>query len=116
MDETPKDQTKPKNSGAGEAQNGQGKCECPPYKPKKDPGKDQPIRRLIKALEEEVESYSDTPTEATKKFADDLKDCDKEYQGLAEIVKKYEEAYEKLDCSLTEAEKNKQDIREWCDE
>jgi len=116
MDDTAKDQIKPRNSGAGEAQNGQSKCECIPYKPKNDPGKDQPIRRLIKALEEELASYSQTPTEATKKFADDLKDCDKEYQGLADIVKKYEEAYEKLDCMLTEANKNKQDLREWCDE
>jgi regulator of replication initiation timing len=90
-----------------------GKCSCPDFPVDTLPDCDQPLRRLINALEEILNSYADTPSDATKKFADDLKDCDKEYQGLADVVKKYKETYDKLDCDLSEADKHEQEINAW---
>lgn len=99
-----------------QAANGKAQCTCPEVEPNKPlPGENDSIRRLLKALEEEIEFFSNPPTDATKKFTDDLKELDKEYQGLAGIVRKYEEAHEKLVCPLAEANSNKQEIKAWCD-
>ena len=103
-----------------EGEKPQGACECREFTDHppgiKIPGADASIRRLIKAFEDELDFYADTPTDATKKFADDLKDADKDYQSIADIVSKYEETYDKLDCMVKEAENRKKEINDWCKE
>lgn len=95
--------------------NGTGKCECKDFQPNPPhPVDTESIRRLLKALEEELEdTQANRPTEATKKFGDDLKDADKEYQGIAEIVSKYEKFYDQLECKLAEARGWKEKLDEW---
>src|SRR5262245_46531508 len=94
-----------------------GKCDCKDFPlPDYFPDENQTIRRVIKALEEELEKYSDKPTDATKKFGDDLKDAEKEYLGIDAIVSSYEKFYDKLDCLLADARRWKDEIEAWCDE
>jgi hypothetical protein len=92
-----------------------GPCRCDDWDPPEPlPGEDQSIRRLLKALEQELETYE--PTEATKKFGDDLKDGDKEYRGVAEVVSKYETFYDdKLYTMLAKARSWRKDLNEWCE-
>lgn len=91
-----------------------GACVCQEFAPPNPlPGEGESVRRLIKALEEELEWHE--PTDATKKFADELKDADKEYRGVADVVSKYEEFYDKLDGLLATARGWRKDIREWCE-
>ncbi|MGE0825106.1 MAG: hypothetical protein AB7G75_04650 [Candidatus Binatia bacterium] len=52
-------------------------------------------------------------TDATKKFAEDLTACDKEYQGLTDLLAKYEDFYAKLDCVLAEVNQQKAYIDMW---
>jgi hypothetical protein len=108
------DKTEEKPSNPKESNGGGGKCNCPDFDTSGLPGEKDTLRRLIKALEGQLEEYSSNPSEAAKKFSDDLKDLDKEYQGLADIVKKYQDTYDTLVCSLSEANKNKQEISDWC--
>jgi hypothetical protein len=88
-----------------------GKCDCPDWEVDKCEG--EPFRRLLKKLEVILEELAEKPTDATKKFADDLKDADKEYQGLVAVVTKYKEFYDKLDCKLSEARTWKEEIENW---
>lgn len=81
------------------------------------PGNDKPIRRLLIVLEEELEkTEAKNPTDATKKFADDLKDADKQYQGIADIVSKYEKFYDQLDCKLAEVRTWRKDLKTWTED
>ena len=93
---------------------GTGKCRCYPLPTDQLPDEESSIRRLLKALEKELETFADKPTEATKKFGDDLKDADKEYQGIDAIVSKYPDFYDKLECKLAEAKTWKEEIEAWC--
>jgi hypothetical protein len=86
-----------------------GNCKCDKW-PVEVPNGDLPLRRLILALKEAVK---DLPPEATKKFEDELKDAEKESQGILAVVNKYKEFYDKLDCRLAEAKTWKEDIARW---
>ncbi|HEX8921933.1 MAG TPA: hypothetical protein VF766_10675 [Pyrinomonadaceae bacterium] len=102
-----------------QASNGTGECTCKPFDMPQEPsGSIKSIRRLIKALEDELENIQAArPTDATKKFGDDLKDADKEYQGIADIVTKYETFYnQKLDDELEKAKLWKKEIVSWSDD
>jgi hypothetical protein len=99
-----------------QASGGTGRYRCYPWQTDHLPGNDKPIRRLLKALEQELEEYADKPTDATKKFGDDLKEFDKEYQGIADVAGKYETFYAKLECRLAEAHTWKEQIENWCSE
>lgn len=91
-----------------------GTCRCHEIDPVEPfPGEGESIRRLIKAIEAELEEYE--PTEATKKLSDELKDADKEYRGITDIATKYEEFYDKLDGMLAAARSWRKDLREWCE-
>lgn len=99
-----------------EPHGGNGKCDCKPFEADpRMPGKNESIRRLLKALETELDKYAKNPTEATKKFDEELKEADKEYQGIAAIVSKYEEYYTKLKCKLPELGRWKQEITTLCE-
>jgi len=89
-----------------------GKCKCKPWEIDV-PNPNEPFRRLLLALEKALQDLSTEPSEATKKFADDLKDAEKENQGIAAIVTKYKEFYEKLDCKLADAKRWKAEIDDW---
>jgi hypothetical protein len=86
---------------------------CRPVSTDDLPGEEQPLQRLLKKLEEKLADYDET--EATKKFADELKAFDKENKGLGAIVKSYEAFYDKLDCLLAEANNWKKSLGEWCE-
>lgn len=90
-----------------------GDCKCTEWEiPNRPPG-DLPFRRLLLKLETILEELSEKPTDATKKFADDLKDADKEYQGIVALVTKYKDFHDKLDCKLAEAKSWKDEIDNW---
>lgn len=90
-----------------------GNCKCPDWKLEDGPA-NEPFRRLLQRLEDILEELAETkPTDATKKFADDLKDAEKEYQGVVALVNKYKEFYEKLDCKMAEAINWQKDMGEW---
>lgn len=90
-----------------------GKCECPDWKLEDGPA-NEPFRRLLQRLEDILEDLAETkPTDATKKFADDLKDAEKEYQGVVALVNKYKEFYDKLDCKMAEVTNWKEDMAQW---
>ena len=86
-----------------------GSCSCTEWEIPGGPGENEPFRRLLLRLDAILEELSEKPTDATKKFAEDLKDADKEYQGVVAIVTKYKEFFDKLDCRFAE-------IRTWKDE
>lgn len=105
-----------------------GGCTCnekePPKDPK-DPKKDKyprpdenaSIRRLIKVLEEELETEPYAENEAVTSFRTDLKDADKEYQGIDAVVSSYRKYYDKLECGpLPDARQWKEDLGAWCKE
>lgn len=87
---------------------------CEKFNPPAGTGTNESIRKLLRELEGELAGME--PTEATKKFGDDLKDADKEYQSLGAVIAKYKEFYNKLDLRLAEARSWKQDIKQGCDE
>ncbi|HLM25168.1 MAG TPA: hypothetical protein VK274_08935, partial [Pyrinomonadaceae bacterium] len=89
-----------------------GNCKCPDWKLENGPA-NEPFRRLLQRLEDILEEQAEKPTDATKKFADDLKDAEKEYQGVVALVNKYKEFYDKLDCKMAEAINWRQDMAEW---
>jgi hypothetical protein len=92
---------------------GRGECNCKPFDPPKE-NKGDSIRRLLTTLEEKLEEIEiKRPTDATKKFGDDLKDANKEYQGIGDIVSKYEKFYDQLGCRLAEAKNWMKDIDIW---
>jgi hypothetical protein len=90
-----------------------GDCKCKEWPIDNCPSDAEPCRRLLEKLETILEGFAQTPTDATKSFADDLKDADKEYQGVNAAVKKYKEFYDKLDCKLAEAANWKKDLDDW---
>jgi hypothetical protein len=90
-----------------------GKCKCDEWKPKDLPGQDQSFRRLLTFFEESPDAFPGKPTDASTKFADDLKDADKESQGIGAAEKKYKEFYDKLDCKLAEAKSWSAEIDTW---
>jgi hypothetical protein len=90
-----------------------GACSCSGFPPLDDLA-DLSIQRLLKRLEDELEAYQDTPSEATKKLEDDLKALTKEYSGLTDLVTKYEAFYEKIDCLLADANRWNENLQEWC--
>ena len=80
-------------------------CKCEEL-PKDLPPETAPFRRLLDALTEQLKKLP-RPSEASTKFPDDLKDAEKEYQGIDAVVAKYREFYDKqLDCKLA-------DVRRW---
>lgn len=83
-----------------------GKCKCEKW-PLEVPNEDQPFRRFLLALKEAIQGLS---AEAIKKFEDELKDAEKESQGIPAVVAKYKEFYDKLDCRLAEAKGWKEEI------
>jgi hypothetical protein len=96
---------------------GSGKCNCKDFQPPNPfPDDKQSIRRLLKAIEEELETDADNPTDATKKLGEDIKDADKEYLGIEAVVTSYEKFYDKLDCLLADASKWKDELESWCKE
>jgi hypothetical protein len=104
-----------RSAGGGEAgdETVPGGCDCSGFPPLDDI-KDLPILRLLKRLEDELETYQDVPSDATKKLADDLKSFTKEYGGLTDLVTKYTAFYDKVDCLLADANRWKTELREWC--
>jgi len=99
------------NQSGGEEPGGvpTGTCTCEKWTVEV-PDEDQPLRRLLLALREAVQEL---PPEAVKKFEDELKDAEKESQGILPAVNKYREFYDKLDCRLAEARTWKADIARW---
>lgn len=96
---------------------GNGKCICKDFQPQKPlPDERQSIKRLIKALEEELDTYSDKTTDAVKKFSQELKDADKEYSGIATIVSGYKKFLEKLACKRADASNWHKELVKWCHE
>ena len=96
-----------------------GNCTCkrkdPPDPFCPHPGEGESIRRLIKTLEEELETY--TQNEAVTSFRTELKDADKEYQGIDTVVGAYRKFYDKLECgTLPDARQGKEDLATWCKE
>jgi hypothetical protein len=101
------------SGGGGTGTNAVGQCACPPRPTDSLPEKG-PIRRLMDALDELLGGYEDNPTVATAQLKKDLADCEKEYQGIGDLVKKYEECYATFDCQLSEAKAWQEDIKERC--
>ena len=104
-----------------------GDCTCKRKEPPKDPitckdkyprpGEDESIRRLIKVLEEELETEPYAENEAVTSFRTDLKEADKEYQGIDAVVSSYRKFYDKLECgTLPDARQGKKDLATWCKE
>lgn len=91
-----------------------GNCKCPDWPIDNCPVETEPFRRLLQRLEDVLEQLAEKkPTDATKKFADDLKDADKEYQGVVALVTKFKEFYDKLDCKIAEANGWRDDMASW---
>ena len=90
-----------------------GPCDCTKWDIPGGPGDDEPFRRLLLRLEAVLEELSEKPTDATKKFVDDLKDADKEYQGVVAIVTKYKEFFDKLDCRFAEIRTWREEFENW---
>ena len=89
------------------------KCEDIPPRGAEIPTATQPFRELLDALTNEVKKLT-PPNEASTKFPDELKDIEKEYQGIDAIVAKYKEFYDKqLDCKLADVKRWREKIREW---
>ncbi|HYG80279.1 MAG TPA: hypothetical protein VD861_07830 [Pyrinomonadaceae bacterium] len=84
-------------------------CTCEEW-PVKVPDETQPFRRLLLALKEALQ---DLPPDTAKKFEDELKDAEKESQGIPAVVAKYKEFYDKLDSRLSEAKCWKEEIARW---
>ena len=102
----------PKPADPGEEPNG--KCDCKPLDESKLPDNKQPFRELLDALNERVKELAKEPTEASTKFPDELKDIEKEYQGIEAIVAKYKEFYDKqLDCRLADVKRWRESIKKW---
>ena len=89
-----------------------GNCKCPDWE-LENGAANEPFRRLLQRLEDILEEHAEKPTDASKKFADDLKDADKEYQGVVALVNKYKEFYDKLECKMAEAINWREDMAEW---
>jgi len=90
-----------------------GKCHCDDLSMDGIPDATQPFRELLDALSERVKALA-PPTEASTKFPDELKDIEKEYQGIDAIVAKYKEFYDKqLDCRLADVKRWRAKINEW---
>ena len=91
-----------------------GPCKCEELQDPSLPDDKQPFRRLLDALTKKLTELAKEPTEATNKFPDDLKDAEKEYQGIEAIVAKYKEFYDKqLDCKLADAKRWQKEIVKW---
>jgi hypothetical protein len=65
-------------------------------------------------LEKKLQKCQDKPTEASKQFEKDLQGCDKEYQSVTDIIKKYEAYFCQLECDVNEAKSQREDIKSWC--
>lgn len=91
-----------------------GRCHCRSWEIDDSAASGGSVRRLIKALEKILEDPETTPTEATKKFGDDLKDADKEYQAITDVLSKYEKFYDDLECKMAAARNWKEEINAWC--
>jgi len=90
-----------------------GDCTCPDWEIPNCPTPDVPFRRLLQKLEDVLEELSEKPTDATKKFADDLKDADKEYTGITALVAKYKDFYDKLPCRMAEVANWRKELVNW---
>jgi hypothetical protein len=94
-----------------------GKCECKDIKiDPAPPDENQPFRRFVAFFEDHLDTLPQDPPEPIKKFRDDLKEAEKEYQGIAAIVTKYKLFYDKLDCKLAEVRSQKEQIDGWLKE
>lgn len=90
-----------------------GNCHCEDLSMEGIPDATQPFRELLDALSERVKALA-PPTDASTKFPDELKDIEKEYQGIDAIVAKYKEFYDKqLDCKLADVKRWRAKINEW---
>ena len=92
-----------------------GTCKCDKWEPREPEG-GQPIRRLLLALKVAVKEAVDKgelPLDAIKKFDDELKDPDKEAQGILAVYNAYKKFYEQVDCQLAKAKAWKEKIAEW---
>ena len=87
------------------------KCE---EKPRQGiPDATKPFRELLDALTDQVKALT-PPNDASTKFPDELKDVEKEYQGIDAIVAKYKDFYDKqLDCKLADVKRWRASINEW---
>jgi hypothetical protein len=104
------DEPKPNDAGKKPA----GPCKCEELDPKGLPTDQEPFRRLLDALTKKLKELAKEPSEATNKFPDDLKDAEKEYQGIDAVVAKYKEFYDKqLDCKLSDAKRWRETIDKW---
>jgi hypothetical protein len=84
-----------------------GNCKCINW-PVKETPPEQPFRRFLLDVKEAIQGL---PPDAIEKFETELKDAEKESQGIAGIVSKYKEFYDKqLDCKLAEAKNWKSEI------
>ena len=102
----------PKPADPGEKPTGP--CKCDDLNTEGIPPATQPFRELLDTLSERVKALATEPTEASTKFPDELKDIEKEYQGIDAIVAKYKEFYDKqLDCKLADVRRWRANINEW---
>ena len=91
-----------------------GPCNCKKLDQTGIPDETQPFRELLDALSARVKDLAKEPTEATTKFPDELKDVEKEYQGIDAIVAKYKDFYDKqLDCKLADVKRWRDSIEKW---
>ena len=104
------DEPKPADPGAKPS----GPCNCKELDRRGIPEETQPFRELLDALSARVKDLAKEPTEATNKFPDELKDVEKEYQGIDAIVAKYKDFYDKqLDCKLADVKRWRESIEKW---
>ena len=92
-----------------------GNCKCDEWEVSA-PNGEQPIRRLLLDLKKAVKEAVDKgklPTDAIKKFDDELKDPEKEAQGILAVYNSYKKFYEQVDCQLAKAKSWKAKIAEW---
>jgi hypothetical protein len=102
----------PKPADPGEKP--KGPCVCKELDMKDIPDATKPFRELLDTLSDRVKELAKDPSEATTKFPDELKDAEKEYQGIDAIVAKYKEFYDKqLDCRLADVKRWRESIEKW---
>lgn len=115
MAEDKREQTNPTPSETTGAQAARRQPRCPdvPRSPAVEAALKGSLRRLLSALTEELERLADAAPDAAKKFSEELKEGEKEYQGIPATLKKYEDLYPTLDAQLTEAGTVSQAIADW---
>jgi hypothetical protein len=88
-----------------------------PTAPKFRPLPDGTVRQLLTAIETLINKPPDgIPADATKKLVDDLKELEKEYDGLGDLITKFEADRATIECTFTtKSRKWRDEIHKLCD-